>query len=63
METTILPIEIKFGKDYIIHNALNNLLSINGYNINNAFVFGETNIEIDNKITYFPIYMIDFLRK
>ena len=34
----VLPIEIKSGKDYEKHSALNNLLNNENYEINKAFV-------------------------
>ncbi len=57
----ILPIEVKSGKDYTRHSALNNVLKINEYNIPEAFVFSSANISIENKVIYYPIYMIMFL--
>lgn len=55
----ILPVEIKSGRRYTQHSALNNLL--NTYNIKEAFVFGDCNIEQNWKISYFPVYMLMFL--
>ena len=59
----VLPIEIKSGKDYKEHSALNNLLSKKEYDIHQALVFGNCNVEIRDEETYLPIYMIDFLRQ
>lgn len=59
----VLPLEIKSGKDYSRHVALNNLLSNKEYEINQAYVFYDGNIKRKDKITYFPIYMIEFLRR
>lgn len=59
----VLPIEIKSGKDYKRHSALNNLLSIENYNITKAKVFYNGNFYCDNRIEYYPIFMIDFLIK
>ncbi len=59
----ILPIEIKSGKDYYRHNAMNNVLDLPDYGIEEGFVFCNGNIEVDDKITYFPIYMLMFLQK
>lgn len=61
-QTSILPIEIKSGKDYTTHSALNNLLTTPNYNIKSAFVFSnERKIKTVKKITYLPIYYIMFL--
>ncbi len=55
----VLPIEVKLGKNYKRHSALNNALNPkNNYGIEQAFVFYEGNVEVVDKITYFPIYMI-----
>ena len=40
---TVLPIEVKSGKDYQIHSALNKLLSNNDYNVKKAIVLSEDN--------------------
>lgn len=51
----VLPIEIKSGKDYEKHSALNNLLNDN-YKIKEAFVFCNDNYRYKNNVHYFPIY-------
>ncbi len=56
-----LPIEVKSGKDYERHSALNNVLSVKGYDIGEAVVFAGCNIKTVNNITYLPIYMAMFL--
>lgn len=62
-EGNILPIEVKSGKDYTKHSALNNCLSNAEYAIKEAFVFANCNIAKEGKITYLPIYMIGFVEK
>lgn len=57
----VLPIEIKSGKDYSRHSALNNLISNKEYKIDEAYVFTTQNVEVKDKITYYPIYMLMFL--
>lgn len=59
----VLPIEIKSGKTYQRHSALNNLLKIENYTINQAFVFNNYNVEVKNKIIYYPIYMLMFINE
>ena len=56
-----IPIEIKSGKDYKRHRALNNILDIQDYDIEDAFVFSNANVARVGKVTYYPIYMIGFL--
>lgn len=59
---SVLPIEVKSGKDYYIHSALNRLMANSEYNIKKAIVFSNTR-EISQKgnIVYMPIYYIMFL--
>lgn len=59
----VIPIEIKSGKDYYRHAAMDNLLANKDYNIESGFVFCNNNIKVDKKITNYPIYMIMFLEK
>lgn len=56
-----LPIEVKSGKDYERHSALNNVLSIKEYNIPSAIVFANCNVKQINNVVYYPIYMSMFL--
>jgi len=62
-EGEVLPIEIKSGKIYQRHSALNNLMEIENYAIKQAFVFSNYNIEVKGKIVYYPIYMLMFLNE
>ena len=62
LDGEILPLEIKSGKDYKRHSALNNVLSIENYNIKKALVFSQGNVEVKDKRIYLPIYMIMFLK-
>lgn len=58
----ILPIEVKSGKDYSIHSALNNLVSNDAYNIQKAYVLSnERLVKQKGKIIYLPIYYIMFI--
>lgn len=59
----VLPVEVKSGKDYKRHVALDNLLSNQNYDIKEAFVFSDANIETRGNKTYFPIYLIGCLEK
>ncbi len=62
-EGRVLPIEIKSGKDYYRHNAIDNLLGIDDYGIKEGYVFCGSNVETIGKLTYYPIYMLMFLQK
>ena len=59
----VIPVEIKSGKDYYRHNAMDNVLNLPEYELENGYVFCGGNIEVEGKITYYPIYMITFLQK
>ncbi len=58
-----IPIEVKSGKDYTTHSALNKFLSIEEYNIRQAFVLSnEHEVYIQKGITYIPIYYVMFFQ-
>ena len=58
----VLPIEVKSGKDYEKHSALDNVMAVAEYGIEGAYVFTNDNVKVDGKLTYFPIYMVMFLQ-
>ncbi|MBQ7728039.1 MAG: ATP-binding protein [Clostridia bacterium] len=60
-QDAVLPIEIKSGKDYTAHAALDNILSVIDYDIQRAFVFCRGNVSKKDRIAYYPIYMLMFL--
>lgn len=57
----IVPIEVKSGKDYKLHTALNNLLGAVEFNIQQAVVLSEANVSVEQRcgksVVYFPLYM------
>ncbi len=56
-----VPVEVKSGKDYTVHSALNNLVKNEDYHIKKAFVLSnKRTIKTDGKITYLPIYFVMF---
>jgi hypothetical protein len=55
----VIPIEIKSGKDYKRHSALNN----DAFDLEKGYVFCNGNLELKNKVIYLPIYMIMFIKK
>lgn len=60
--TSILPIEVKSGKDYSIHSALNNLLSTPDYHVKSAIVLSnDREVRQESQVTYMPIYYALFL--
>ncbi|MBD5303818.1 MAG: ATP-binding protein [Bacteroides sp.] len=59
----VVPLEVKSGKDYKRHAALNNIMNIDEYDIQEGIVLGNCNVSRINRITYLPIYMIMFVEK
>ena len=58
---SVVPIEVKSGKDYTVHSALNAFVQNEDYHIKKAFVVSnERNVTQNGKITYIPIYYIMF---
>ena len=62
-EGAALPIEIKSGKDYTRHVALDNVMNNKDYAIPGAYVFQNDNVSVSGKIVYLPMYMLMFLHK
>lgn len=59
---SVLPIEVKSGKNYTVHSALNSFVSNESYNIKSAVVLSnERKITHKDKITYLPIYYVMFM--
>ena len=59
----VLPIEVKSGKAYARHQALNNVLSNENYEIDEAIVFCHENIRMDAGVFYCPVYLAGMLKK
>lgn len=61
---SVLPIEVKSGKDYKIHSALDYFLSTTEYHVKNAIVFSnERDVFKENGVNYMPIYYVMFLKE
>lgn len=63
MDGKVVPIEVKSGKAYKTHKALDNLLNVSEYHIEKAYVFCVGNVETKGAITYLPIYMTYILKE
>lgn len=61
MQGGVLPIEVKSGKDYAQHRALNNVLACADYDIPYALVLNNDNLRVDGRVVYAPVYMTMFL--
>ncbi len=58
---SVVPIEVKSGKDYTVHSALSAFVSNEDYHIKKAFVVSnERTVTQKGKIIYIPIYYIMF---
>jgi predicted AAA+ superfamily ATPase len=62
VQGTVFPIEVKSGKDFKRHNALNNILSSPEYDIAEGFVLCDSNVLRNGNTTYLPIYMTAFFK-
>ena len=59
---TVLPLEIKSGKDYSNFKALPKILNDSNYRMNRGYVLSnEREIKKEGKIIYCPIYFVMFL--
>lgn len=60
--TSVLPVEVKSGKDYMVHSALNNLMSVPDYHIASSIVFSnDREVRTKGNILYLPIYYVMFM--
>ena len=58
-----IPIEVKSGKDYTVHSALDRFISNDDYNVKRAYVLSnEREVFAEEGIIYIPIYYIMFFR-
>ena len=59
---TVIPIEVKSGKDYQNHKALNRFMNIEEYNITKSVVLSnERQIYRKDNVLYIPVYFTMFL--
>lgn len=59
----VVPIEVKSGKSYKAHKALDNFMKVSDYHIEKAYVFSTGNVEKEGVVTYLPIYMCYLLKE
>lgn len=60
---TVLPIEVKSGKDYKVHSALDRFIATPNYHISRAVVLSnEQKVYDDKGITYMPVYYVMFFK-
>ena len=59
---SVLPIEVKSGKDYQIHHALNTFASNEDYKIKKGIVLSNNGqVQCKGIITYMPVYYVMFI--
>lgn len=60
---SVLPIEVKSGKNYKTHASLNDLLAVSDYGVERAIVVSNANVSSgpDGRIRYLPAYYLMFL--
>lgn len=59
---SVLPVEVKSGKDYMVHSALNNLMAVPDYHIASSIVFSnDWEVRTKGNILYLPIYYVMFM--
>ena len=63
LDGKVVPLEIKSGKNYKRHSALNNVLECEEYQISEGYIFSEGNVETVGRKVYMPIYMIMFFEE
>ncbi len=57
-----VPIEVKSGKDYTVHSALNTFVKNDDYHVKKAIVLSNAReIRTNGKVVYLPIYDVMFL--
>ena len=59
----VVPIEIKSGKDYKKHAALDKALKVKEWALEQGIVFCSGNIEAIGQILYLPWYMAMFFKQ
>ncbi len=59
----VVPVEIKSGKDYKKHAALDKALNVKEWGLEEGIVFCLGNIERDEKTLYLPWYMAMFFKQ
>lgn len=53
----VLPIEVKSGNAYTAHKALSNILAVEKWNIDKAYVISKHNLKKEGDVVYIPYYM------
>jgi hypothetical protein len=57
---SVVPIEVKSGRDYRIHSAIDNLLKVNE-NAKGIVLSNSSKVVQKGSVLYLPIYFVMFL--
>lgn len=57
----LIMYEVKSGKAYNRHSALNRALATPNYGMGRGVVLAETNVQVQDRIDYLPVYMVAVL--
>lgn len=60
---SVIPIEVKSGRNYRKHHGLDRILSNPKYGLESAFVLSNANVSIEGKVIYYPVYMLMFIER
>lgn len=63
MNGKVVPIEVKSGKTYKAHKALDNYMNVSDYHMEKGYVLSVGNIETEGNVIYLPIYMSYLLKE
>lgn len=63
MNGKVVPIEVKSGKSYKAHKALDHFMKIPDYHLERAYVFSVGNVEKVGSVMYLPVYMCYHLKE
>jgi len=59
---SVVPLEVKSGKDYTVHSSLSHFINTPDYGIHKAYMLSNSpKVFTKNGITYLPIYYVMFL--
>ena len=61
-ELSVVPIEVKSGKDYYVHSAISKVVDNTEYGVKTAYILANCNISQEEKMLYLPVYMCTFIR-
>ena len=60
-DLSVVPVEVKSGKDYYVHSALTKVTANPEYEISTAYVLANCNVRQEGKLVYLPVYMSSFI--